>query len=186
MPSHKTRVRRAPDRGHHDRATIDAILDDAMVAHVGFVDDDGRPYVIPMAVVRTEDEILLHGSTASRLMRKVADGRRICVTVTHLDGIVVSRSVFDSSMNYRSVVAFGRARAIMDRAEKLAALESLVDHLIPGRWKEARNPSEQELKATTLVALPIDEASAKFVPARLETTTPMSRFRCGRARSRCG
>jgi hypothetical protein len=162
IESDRTRVRRVPYRACYDRATIDAILDAALIAHVGFVGANQQPFVIPMAVARDGDLLLLHGSTASRLMRTIAGGADVCVTVTHLDGVVVSRSVFDSSMNYRSVVVLGRARPIADRTEKLAALHALVDHLIPGRWDEARPPSEQELKATLVLALPIDEASAKI------------------------
>jgi uncharacterized protein len=159
-PSPRTRVRRVPRRGVYDRATIYAILDDALVGHVGFV-SDGSPHVIPMAIARDGDELLLHGSSAGRLIRALEGDAETCVSVTHLDGVIVSRSVFDSSMNYRSVVVFGRARAVTDRDEKLASLRVIADHLLPGRWDEARPPNEQELKATTVLALPIDEASAK-------------------------
>jgi nitroimidazol reductase NimA-like FMN-containing flavoprotein (pyridoxamine 5'-phosphate oxidase superfamily) len=161
MPSDRTRVRRLPDRGHYDRETIDPIIDDAMVAHVGFV-AEGHPYVIPMAVARHGDELFLHGSTASRLMKTLSGSTDVCVTVTHLDGLIVSRTLFDSSMNYRSVVVLGHARVITEPAEKLAALRVIVEHLLPGRWDEARTPSNRELKATTLLAVPLDEASAKI------------------------
>ena len=159
-PSPRTRVRRVPGRGVYHRAAIYTILDDALVGHVGFV-SDGFPHVIPMAIARDGDELLLHGSSAGRLIRTLEGDAEVCVSVTHLDGVIVSRSVFDSSMNYRSVVVFGRARALTDRDEKLAALRVIADHLLPGRWEEARPPNEQELKATTILALPIDEASAK-------------------------
>jgi nitroimidazol reductase NimA-like FMN-containing flavoprotein (pyridoxamine 5'-phosphate oxidase superfamily) len=156
----RTRIRRQPKRAAYDRETIYRILDEALIGHVGFV-VDGSPYVIPMAVARRDDELLLHGSTASRLMRHIADGADVCVSVTHLDGVVVARSVFDNSMNYRSVVVFGRARPITQPDEKIAALQVLVEHLVPGRWREARHPNDKELRATTIIALPIDEASAK-------------------------
>jgi nitroimidazol reductase NimA-like FMN-containing flavoprotein (pyridoxamine 5'-phosphate oxidase superfamily) len=156
----RTRVRRTPQRGVYDAETIEAVIDDALVCHVGFV-SDGTPYVIPMACARDGDRLLLHGSTASRLMRTLEAGSEVCVTVTHLDGVVVSRSVFDSSMNYRSVVVIGRAEAIIDPESKLRALRVLVEHLVPGRWQEARSPSDQELRATTILSLPLSEASAK-------------------------
>jgi uncharacterized protein len=140
--------------------TIHGILDEGLVGHVGFVMDE-LPYVIPMVVVRRGEELLLHGSTASRLTRHLATGAEVCVCVTHLDGIVVARSVFDNSMNYRSVVVFGRARTITDEDEKLGALHAIVERLLPGRWQEARIPSEKELRATTLLALPLTTASAK-------------------------
>jgi nitroimidazol reductase NimA-like FMN-containing flavoprotein (pyridoxamine 5'-phosphate oxidase superfamily) len=122
--------------------TIHGILDEGLVGHVGFVMDE-LPYVIPMVVVRRGEELLLHGSTASRLTRHLATGAEVCVCVTHLDGIVIARSVFDSSMNYRSVVVFGRARTITDEDEKLGALHAIVERLLPGRWQEARIPSER-------------------------------------------
>ena len=159
-PSARTRVRRIPYRGVYDRDTIYATIDAALVGHVGFVADE-LPYVIPMAIARSDDELLLHGSAASRLMRVLQRGPEVCVSVTHLDGVVVARSAFNSSMNYRSVVVFGRARPITDRAEKLDAFQVIVNHLIPGRWDEVRAPDDQELKATTVLALSLDEASAK-------------------------
>jgi nitroimidazol reductase NimA-like FMN-containing flavoprotein (pyridoxamine 5'-phosphate oxidase superfamily) len=153
-------VRRVPDRGRYDRETIDAVIDEALVCHVGFV-SDGSPYVIPMACARDGERILLHGSTASRLLRTLTSGAEVCVTVTHLDGVVVARSAFDSSMNYRSVVVVGRAEAITDPQRKLDALRILVERLIPGRWQEAREPSDKELRATTVLTVPLNEASAK-------------------------
>jgi hypothetical protein len=160
-PSDRSRVRRLPKRASYERSTIDAILDGGMIAHVGIV-DDGRPIVVPMAYARRGDEILLHGSSASRMMKALAAGAEACVVVTHLDGIVVARSGFHSSMNYRSVVIFGRAQAIADEAAKRAALDALVDHLIPGRSRELRGHTPEEMKITTVVSLPIDEASAKI------------------------
>jgi uncharacterized protein len=160
-PGERTRVRRTPGRGRYDRESIYELLDDALVCHVGFV-AEGLPYVIPMAVARNGDDLLLHGSSASRLVRILAGGADVCVSVTHVDGVVVSRSVFDNSMNYRSVVVFGRARPLVNAEEKLAALRVLVDHLIPGRWEEARGPNDQELKATTILSLPLSETSAKI------------------------
>lgn len=160
-PSDRSRVRRLPKRASYERSTIDAILDDGMIAHVG-IGDDGRPIVVPMAYARRGDEILLHGSSASRMMKALAAGAEVCVVVTHLDGIVVARSGFHSSMNYRSVVIFGRAQAITDEAAKRAALDALVDHLIPGRSAELRPHTRDEMKITTVVSLPIDEASAKI------------------------
>lgn len=156
----RTRVRRLPGRGAYDRETIYRILDDALVGHVGFV-VDGLPYVIPMAVARKADALLLHGSSASRLTRHLGAGADVSVCVTHLDGVVVARSVFDNSMNYRSVVVFGRARPITDPGEKLESLRALVEHLLPGRWDEARQPNAKELRATSILAVPLDEASAK-------------------------
>jgi uncharacterized protein len=156
----RTRIRRLPKRAAYDRETIYGIVDEALVCHVGFV-LDGWPFVIPMAVARWGDKLLLHGSTASRLMRHLAGGADVCVSITHLEGVVVARSVFDNSMNYRSVVVFGRARAITQDDEKLEALRVLVENLVPGRWGEARHPNAKELRATTILELPLDEASAK-------------------------
>ncbi len=158
--SSRSRVRRIPKRASYDRETIDAILDAGLIAHVGIV-EEGRPIVVPMAYARRGDEILLHGSSASRMMKALAAGAEACVAVTHLDGIVVARSAFHSSMNYRSVVLFGTARAITEPGAKRAALDALVEHLIPGRVAEVRASSAEELKVTTIVALAIDEASAK-------------------------
>jgi hypothetical protein len=160
--SDRTRVRRVAERGAYDRETLVAILDEGLVAHVGFTGEDGQPYVLPMAYARQGDRLLLHGSVLSRLMQSAAEGVPVCVTVTLLDGLVLARSVFHHSMNYRSAVVLGRATAIRGRAEKLAALEALVEHLTPGRSAEARGPSEKELAATEIVAVPLDEASAKI------------------------
>lgn len=160
-PSERTRVRRLPQRGVYDAATIHAILDEGLVCHVGFV-HDGQPFVIPTAYARVGDEIVLHGSAASRTLG-VAGGRApICVTVTHVDGIVLARTAFNHSFNYRSVVVLGVAREIEDEAEKLEALRALSERLVPGRWVDVRPPTTQELRATSVLALRIDEASAKI------------------------
>jgi len=160
-PSERTRVRRLAERGAYDRESLERILDEGLVCHVGFTGDDGQPFVIPMAYARQGDRLLLHGSVLSRLLQRAAGGVPVCVTVTLLDGLVLARSVFHHSMNYRSAVVLGRARPIRDRAEKLAALEALVEHLVPGRSADARGPSEKELAATEIVAVPLDEASVK-------------------------
>ena len=156
----RSTVRRLPKRGHYDRATRDAILDEGLVAHVGFA-VDGQAYVVPMSYARDGERLLLHGSVGSRMMRHLADGAEICVTVTLLDGLVLARSQFHHSMNYRSVMAFGRVRAVTDVAEKRLALEKLVEHLVPGRAADSREASEQELAATEVIELPLDETSAK-------------------------
>jgi len=160
--SERTRVRREPNRGQYDRAAIDAVLDDGIVAHVGFTGHDGQTYVIPMLYARDGDRVLIHGSAASRLLTTLAGGVEVCVTVTLIDGLVVARSAFNSSLNYRSVVALGRARAVEAPAAKLEALRRLTEFLIPGRWDDCRQPTESELKATLILEMPLDEASAKI------------------------
>jgi nitroimidazol reductase NimA-like FMN-containing flavoprotein (pyridoxamine 5'-phosphate oxidase superfamily) len=160
-PSPRTRVRRVPQRADYDPATIHAILDEALVCHVGFV-ADGQPFVIPTLHGRVGDQLYLHGSTASRMIKTLAAGAPVCVTVTLLDGVVLARSAFHHSMNYRSVAVIGRARMVDDPDEKLGALESFTEQLVPGRWDEVRWPNRQEAKGTTVLALPIDEASAKI------------------------
>ena len=159
MPTRRTTVRRNAKRGAYDRGVVNAILDAGIVAHVGFV-HEGQPYVIPMSYARDGDRLLLHGAGGSRLMRTLASGAPACVTVTILDGIVLARSVFHHSMNYRSVVALGSATKL-EGAEKAAALEALVEGLVPGRSKEARAPDRAELAATIILAFPLDEVSAK-------------------------
>jgi nitroimidazol reductase NimA-like FMN-containing flavoprotein (pyridoxamine 5'-phosphate oxidase superfamily) len=159
--SARTRVRRLPERGRYDRGAIDAVLDAGLVAHLGFV-ADGQPLVIPTLHARVEDEVFVHGSAASRTLRTLAEGFPACLTVTLLDGIVLARSVFEHSTNYRSVVVLGRATPVVDRDEKLAALEAFTEKLLPGRWSEARAPTAKELKATSVLRLPLDEASAKI------------------------
>ncbi|MBD0338867.1 MAG: pyridoxamine 5'-phosphate oxidase family protein [Thermoleophilia bacterium] len=159
-PSPRTTVRRHPERGVYDRAAIDAILDEALCCHVGFV-NDGRPFVIPTIHTRAGDTLYLHGSPASRMLRTLGGGIDVCVTVTILDGLVLARSVYNHSMNYRSVVVLGSARPVEERAEKLAALEAIVEHVAAGRSADARPPSDKELAGTTVLAISLDEASAK-------------------------
>ena len=156
----RSRIRRAPKRGHYDKDTIYQILDEGLVCHVGLV-EDGQPVVIPMNYARRDDTVVLHGAPASRLLKHVQAGRPICVTVTLLDGLVLARSVYHHSMNYRSVVVFGWGRLIEAEQEKLAALEVLTEHIVPGRWQDARRPNRQELDATTVVSIAIESASAK-------------------------
>jgi nitroimidazol reductase NimA-like FMN-containing flavoprotein (pyridoxamine 5'-phosphate oxidase superfamily) len=159
-PSARTTVRRLAERGRYDGATAHAILDEGLVAHVGIATDDG-PVVIPMLYGRHGDRLLLHGSPASRLLRGGAKGTDLCVTVTLVDGLVLARSAFHHSMNYRSVVVFGTGTPIADLDEKLAALDRLVDHIVPGRGPDTRAPSEKELRGTLVLALPLDECSVK-------------------------
>jgi hypothetical protein len=161
MSTKRTKVKRLPKRGHYDRPTIDAILDEAILCHIGF-EVDGQPYVIPSLHARVGDVLYLHGSSASRMMKRLAEGVQCCVTVTLVDGVVLARAVFDQSVNYRSVVVLGTAVAIEDPAEKLVALEALTNQLVPGRWSDTKPPTRQQLKATSILALPLDEASAKI------------------------
>ncbi|HEX5130904.1 MAG TPA: pyridoxamine 5'-phosphate oxidase family protein [Candidatus Krumholzibacteria bacterium] len=160
-PTDRTRVRRIPKRGVYDRATIDAILDEGIVCHVGFV-VDGQPFVIPTLYGRDGDRVILHGSAASRMLETLDGGVDICLTVTLTDAIVVARSAFHSSMNYRSVMLLGRAHAITEPAARMEALRVLVEHVIPQRWDDCRLPNDAEMKATLVLAMPIDEASAKI------------------------
>lgn len=155
-----TRLRRLPDRGSKDFDLACAIIDDARIGHVGFT-LDSQPYVVPMAVARDGRQLLLHGSVASRLMKNLAGGLPCCVTVTHLDGLVLARSAFNSSMNYRSVMVFGSASLVTDAEEKARGLDVLTDHLLPGRRAELRSPKRKELNATTLLRLPIEQFSVK-------------------------
>ncbi|MBW7883416.1 MAG: pyridoxamine 5'-phosphate oxidase family protein [Caldilineaceae bacterium] len=154
------RVRRLQERGHYDKATIYPIIDEALICHVALV-QDGQPFVIPTIHARMGDELILHGANASRLLQHIERGEPVCVGITLLDGLVLARSVFHSSMNYRSVVLFGRGRVVSEPAAKLAALEALSEHLAQGRWQDARKPTARELKATKVVAIAIDSASAK-------------------------
>ena len=160
-PSERTRVRRFPELARYDRPTIDAILDEALVCHLGFV-LEAKPFVIPTLHARVGDELYVHGSAASRTLRALSDAIPVSVAVTLLDGIVLARSAFESSVNYRSVVLFGTARVIEDQEEKLRALEALTEQLVPGRWAEVRPVTDKELKATTVLAFPIEEASVKI------------------------
>jgi len=191
-PTDRTRVRRLPDRARHDVATVHAILDAGLVCTVGFV-EDGRPIAIPTAYARVGDAVVLHGSSKSRTLLAAAAGAELCVTVTHLDGLVLARSAFHHSVNYRSVVIFGRAESVTDPDRKRALLRAFTERLYPGHWTATREPNEQELKATAVVSLPIAEAVAKVrtggpiddvedlarpvwagvVPLRLVTGTPV-------------
>jgi nitroimidazol reductase NimA-like FMN-containing flavoprotein (pyridoxamine 5'-phosphate oxidase superfamily) len=159
-PTPRTTLRRLPARGSFDRAAIDAILDEGLVCHVGFA-VDGQPFVIPTIYARVGDRLVVHGSAASRMLRTLAAGVPVCVTVTLLDGLVLARSAFHHSMNYRSVVVLGTAREVTGEAEKAAALDAIVEHVLRGRSAQARPPSARELRATSVLALPIEEASAK-------------------------
>lgn len=158
--THRTAVRRLPTRGVYDKAQVYSILDEGFLCHVGFV-VDAQPYVIPTGYARSGDTLYIHGSAASRMLRTAADGVEICVTVTLVDGFVLARSAFHHSMNYRSVVVLGRGRLVTEEQEKLEALQCFTNHMVPGRWDETRRPTERELKATSVLALPIEEASAK-------------------------
>lgn len=188
----RSTVKRLPARGHYDRETIHAILDEGLVCHVGFV-VDGQPFVIPTNYVRIGEKIHVHGSPASRMLQALERGVAACVTVTLLDGLVLARSAFHHSMNYRSVVVFGTASVVEDPDEKVRVLRALADHLIPGRWQDIRPPNPQELRRTLVLSIPIDEASAKVrvgpplddeedyqlevwagvVPLRLAASTPV-------------
>lgn len=159
--SERTRVRRLPERGVYDRAQIDAIVDEALICHVGIVAADGYPVVIPTIHARRGDTLYFHGSPASRLLRSMKSGEEVCATITLLDGLVVARSAFHNSMNYRSVVVIGEPRIVESPAEKLAALEAVTNHVIPGRWDESRPVTDKEIKGTLVAALQLDEASAK-------------------------
>jgi len=156
----RTQVRRLPKRGVYNRGEIHAILDAGFLCHIGFV-VEGQPYVIPTAYARCGDEILIHGSAASRMLRTLRGGVDVCVTVTLVDGFVLARSAFHHSINYRSVVILGKARVVSDPAEKMEALRAFTDHIVPGRWDEIRQPTEPELKQTEVLALALDEVSAK-------------------------
>jgi uncharacterized protein len=156
----RTTLKRLPQRGSYGRELIDRILDEGFICHVGFA-VDGRPFVIPTGYARVGDRLIVHGSQASRMLRTLGQGIDVCVTVTLIDGLVLARSAFHHSMNYRSVVVFGNARLIDDPDEKLAALRALSEHMIPGRWDDVREPNERELQLTTVLSLPLTEASAK-------------------------
>ena len=154
-------MKRLPERGYYDAATIHAILDQTFLCHIGFA-VDGQPYVIPTSFGRAGDVLYVHGSAASRMLRSLAGGIPMCLTVTLLDGLVVARSLFHSSMNYRSVVILGTARPVTEREEKLRGLRAISEQIFPGRWDDARQPNEEELKATSVLALRLEEASAKI------------------------
>jgi len=196
----RTRVVREANRAVYDREAIYKILDESFVCHVGFA-AEGQPFVIPTMFARVGDHLYLHGSAASRMLRGLSSGLPVCITVTLLDGLVLARSVFNHSMNYRSVVALGHATPIDDPAEKLRALQAFTEKLIPGRWDDARQPNEKELRATNILKLPLTEASAKVrtggveddaedysfpvwagvIPLRLIADAPVRDDRCDRA-----
>ncbi|MBS1840893.1 MAG: pyridoxamine 5'-phosphate oxidase family protein [Acidobacteria bacterium] len=201
-PTERTRVVREPQRAVYDRAEIYKILDEAFVCHVGFT-SDSQTYVIPTMFARVGDSVYFHGSAASRMLRNLASGLPVCITVTLADGFVLARSVFNHSMNYRSVVALGTAQFVDVPAEKLEALHAFTEKILPGRWNDARQPNEKELKATSLLKLPLTEISAKvrsgpveddagdyslpvwagIVPLRLVADTPIRDERCDPALS---
>ena len=159
-PTPRTRLVREADRAVYDRETAYGILDEGFLCHVGFV-VDGQPFVIPTSYGRHGDSLYIHGSAASRMLRQLKEGVPVCVTVMLLDGLVLARSIFNHSMNYRSVVVLGQATLVDDPAEKIEALRLLSEHIIPGRWADSRQPNEKELKATSVLRLPIEEFSAK-------------------------
>ncbi len=156
----RTTLHRLPKRGVYDRAAVEAILDESLICHLGFV-ADGQPFVIPTIHVRVRDKLYFHGSPASRMLRTLERGVEVCVTVTLVDGLVLARSAFHHSMNYRSVMVFGTATPVESSEEKLRVLHALTDHLVKGRWEEVRQPSASELRGTLVLSLPISEASAK-------------------------
>ena len=159
-PTSRTQVKRLPKRGAYDKKQVHAILDEGFVCHVGFA-VDGQPFVIPTGYARSGERIYIHGSAASRMLRTLDGGIDVCLTVTLLDGFVLARSAFHHSMNYRSVVVLGKARLVNDPIEKREALRCFTNHVVPGRWEEVRQPTDQELKATIVLALPLEEVSAK-------------------------
>jgi nitroimidazol reductase NimA-like FMN-containing flavoprotein (pyridoxamine 5'-phosphate oxidase superfamily) len=157
----RTTLKRLPKRGSFDREVINSILDEGFICHVGFIAED-KPVVIPTGYARVDDSLIIHGSRASRMLCALGKEIDLCVTVTLIDGLVLARSAFHHSMNYRSVVVFGRANAIESRSEKIAALRALTEHMIPGRWDYVREPNERELQQTTVLSVPLTEASAKI------------------------
>jgi uncharacterized protein len=160
-PTDRTTVKRLPARGVYEKDVVHDILDHGLICHIGFV-VDGQPFVIPTSYVRIGETIYVHGSPASRMLQALEQGASVCVTITQIDGLVLARSAFHHSMNYRSVVVFGRASLVDDPEQKREVLHALTDHLIRGRWEEIRQPSAQELKRTLMLAIPIEEASAKI------------------------
>src|SRR5271169_3144904 len=160
-PTERTQVKRLPARGAYDSETVFRILDEGFFCHVGFV-ADGQPFVIPTGYARVGETIYIHGSAASRMLRTLSEGVQVCLTVTLIDGLVLARSVFHHSMNYRSVVILGRATLVEQREEKMRALEAFTEQVMRGRWNDARKPTDAELKATSVLALPLAEVSAKI------------------------
>jgi nitroimidazol reductase NimA-like FMN-containing flavoprotein (pyridoxamine 5'-phosphate oxidase superfamily) len=159
-PNARTQVTRLPKRGVYDQAQVHAILDEGFFCHVGFAVEQ-QPYVIPTGYVRAGEKLYIHGSAASRMLRQLDKGLQVCVTVTLVDGLVLARSAFHHSVNYRSVVVLGTLHLVLDREEKIDALRRFTNHIVPGRWDEARQPTDQELKATSVLVLPLEEVSAK-------------------------
>jgi nitroimidazol reductase NimA-like FMN-containing flavoprotein (pyridoxamine 5'-phosphate oxidase superfamily) len=159
-PTERTTLKRLPNRAEYYRDRVYEILDEAFLCHVGFVSNN-QPFVIPTGYARVGDRLYIHGSAASRMMRALGEGIEVCVTVTIVDGLVLARSAFHHSMNYRSVVVFGRATVVEDAEEKTEALRAFTEHIVPGRWAEVRWPNQSEMKATTVLSLPLTEASAK-------------------------
>ncbi|HEY2013059.1 MAG TPA: pyridoxamine 5'-phosphate oxidase family protein [Bryobacteraceae bacterium] len=159
-PTERTLVRRLSKRGVYDKDQVHAILDEGRICHVGFA-VEGQPYVVPTGYVRVDDQVYIHGSAASRMLRSLDQGIGVCITVTLVDALVLARSAFHHSMNYRSVVLLGTARLVTNDEEKLAALRAFTNHMVPGRWEEVRQPTEQELKGTSVLAVLLDEVSAK-------------------------
>ena len=157
----RTKLKRIPKRGVFERASVYKILDEAFICHVGFVANN-QPFVIPTSFARIGDRLMIHGSAASRMMRSLSEEIDVCVTATLVDGLVLARSAFHHSMNYRSVVVFGKAKVISDEQEKYEALKAFTEHIVPDRWSEIRPPTKNELKGTTVLALPLTEASAKI------------------------
>jgi nitroimidazol reductase NimA-like FMN-containing flavoprotein (pyridoxamine 5'-phosphate oxidase superfamily) len=161
IQTERTRLRRLPKRGAFERQTVNSILDEAFICHIGF-SVDGQPYVIPTAFGRIGNDLYIHGSAASRMLRTLKQGVEMCLTATLVDGLVIARSAFHHSINYRSVVVLGKAVLVEDLEEKTRALEAITNHIVPGRWDDVRWPTELELKATSVLKLPIEEASAKI------------------------
>jgi uncharacterized protein len=161
-PSDRVRLRRKRERGSYERPVIDAILDEALICHLGITDHDGQPIVTPTLHARSGDLIYLHGSNASRTLKRLDEGARACLTVSLVDGIVLARSAMHHSVNYRSVMLFGQARRVTDSQQKLTALETVIEHVLPGRWPAVRHPTENELRATAVFSMTICEASAKI------------------------
>jgi nitroimidazol reductase NimA-like FMN-containing flavoprotein (pyridoxamine 5'-phosphate oxidase superfamily) len=196
-PTDRTRIVREPHRGFYDRETIYKILDEGFVCHVGFA-NDGQPFVIPTLFARVGEALYFHGSAASRMLRGAASGIPVCITVTLVDGLVLARSVFNHSINYRSVVVLGNASLVDEPGEKIRALEAFTEKIVPGRWNDVRQPNEKELKATSILRLPLTEVSAKVrsgpvkdddedyalpiwagvVPLRLQAGAPIRDDRC--------
>lgn len=159
--SSRSKLNRHPERGSFDKETIYKIIDEVLYCHVSFLQDD-KPFVIPTIHARMDDSIILHGAKASRMLKHISAGNEVCIAITLMDGLVLARSVFHHSMNYRSVVIFGKGEVVMEKEAKLNALHAITDHILPGRWEDARQPNEKELNSTTVVSIKIEEASAKI------------------------